>query len=231
MQPLDRINPFADRQVAQAYDAWYDEQLGATVHRLQQELVLQLARPVAGERALDVGTGTGHYAHRLATLGLTVSALDASAEMLAVAQSKPGEIDWRLADAHQLPFPENSFDLVVSVTALEFLKDPAAAIADMLRVLRPGGRLVLGTLNARGPWGEMYREMGRDPASPFFHARLLTSEELVALLAPYGTVTWNSAVFVPPSGRGLALAAAREFLGRLFQRDRGALLVGKVVKR
>ena len=230
MTSSSRTNPFRDTRVAQEYDPWYADPLGATVDRLQKALVLRMARPRAGERALDVGTGTGNYACALARLGLRVTGIDASEAMLSVARAKPEPVTWQQGSAEELPYQDASFHLVISVTALEFFAYPERAIGEMVRVLAPGGRLVVGTLNARGPWGEMYASAGKDPASPFHHARLYTSQELVALLAPYGPVRWSSAVFVPPTGRGLAFAGIRARFGQALQRDRGALLVGRTDK-
>ncbi|MHB1317027.1 MAG: class I SAM-dependent methyltransferase [Anaerolineae bacterium] len=230
MSPDPAANPFEDVRTAEAYDPWYAEQLGATVDRLQKDLVLRMARPLPGERALDVGTGTGNYACALAARGLEVTGIDPSEAMLAVARLKPQPVTWLQAAAECLPCEDDSFDLVVSVTALEFVADPRRALQEMFRVLRPGGRLVVGTLNARGPWGKLYTRLGQDPASPFHFATLYTAKRFEALLAVHGDVRWSSAVFVPPSGRGLAVAGLLEHLGRALRRDRGALLVGRVDK-
>lgn len=221
-------NPFEDARTAEGYDPWYTERLGATVDRLQKDLVFRMARPRPGERALDVGTGTGNYACALATRGLAVTGIDPSEAMLAVARRKPQPVTWLQGPAERLPFDDGSYDLVVSVTALEFISDPRRALEEMFRVLKPGGRLVVGTLNARGPWGEMYARLGEDPASPFHVATLHTAERFEALLAVHGEVRWSSAVFVPPSGKGLAVAGLLEQVGRAFRRDQGALLVGRV---
>jgi ubiquinone/menaquinone biosynthesis C-methylase UbiE len=221
-------NPFEDVRTANAYDPWYAERLGAAVDRLQKALVMRLARPRPGEHALDVGTGTGNYACALAARGLRVTGLDPSEAMLAVARSKPQPVSWQQGAAEDLPYQEGSFDLVVSVTALEFMADPGRALAELFRVLAPGGRMVVGTLNAAGPWGELYARLGQDPASPFHDARLSSAASFVAALSLFGPVRWSSAVFVPPSGRGLALAGLCERWGQAFERDRGALLVGRV---
>jgi ubiquinone/menaquinone biosynthesis C-methylase UbiE len=224
------VNPFEDVRTAQEYDPWYAERLGATVDRLQKALVLKMARPRPGERALDVGTGTGNYAGALAARGLEVTGIDPSGAMLAEARAKPQPVTWLQGAAESLPCEDGSYDLVVSVTALEFMADPRLALGEMYRVLRPGGRMVVGTLNARGPWGELYARLGQDPASPYHYATLYTAERFEALLAALGDVRWSSAVFVPPSGRGLAVAGLLETMGRTFRRDQGALLVGRVNK-
>jgi SAM-dependent methyltransferase len=150
--------------------------------------------------------------------------------MLAQARAKPCRVAWQQAAAERLPYADESFDLVVSVTALEFMRDPRVALEEMHRVLVPGGRLVVGTLNALGPWGRFYARLAADPAVPFYHASLHTPERLVDLLSMIGPVRWQSAVFVPPSGRGLAIAGLLERLGQRYCRRKGALVVGRVRK-
>jgi len=230
MTSLSRINPFTDPRLAAQYDPWYADRLGATMDRLQKQLVLRMAAPCPGECALDVGTGTGNYACTLARRGLQVIGVDPSAAMLGIARRKAEPVTWQLGAAENLPYRDASFPLVISVTALEFVRDVGQALAEMYRVLKPGGRLVVGTLNARGPWGEFYGRLALDPASPFHHARLLTAEAFTQELGRLGTVSWSSAGFVPPSGRGLRVASILERWGRTFCRSQGALLVGRVNK-
>jgi len=223
-------NPFADAAVAAGYDAWFETALGATVDRFEKALVTRLAAPCPGEAALDVGTGTGHYAAFLAELGLRVTGVDPSREMLAVGRERGTPVDWRQADAIALPFPDASFDLVLSVTMLEFVADPAAALAEMFRVVRPGGRLVVATLNADGPWARARRREATRPGSPYAQARFLSARQFAALLGGLGTVTWSSAVHIGPHGSSLRHADAIERLGQALCRGRGALLVGRVSK-
>ncbi|MBM3190054.1 MAG: thiamine diphosphokinase, partial [Chloroflexi bacterium] len=224
-------NPFAADAVARAYDDWYETPLGAAVVRLQKELVLRLAEPRAGERALDVGTGTGLYAVALAGQGLHVTGLDSSEAMLSVARAKPAPVTWQQGDAASLPFGDESYDLVLCITGLEFMADYRRALAEMYRVLAPGGRFVAGVLNVRSAWGRMYfREAQRDERSPFRHAHLFDAGEFVAAISVFGEVQWNSAVFFGPTGRGLWAAGLLERLGQTLCRDQGSLLVGRVSK-
>lgn len=144
-----------------------------------------------GERALDIGCGTGNHSMWLAKKGLTVTGLDESPAMLAVAAAKTAgtglAVDWVLGDASALPFEGERFDLVVSVAAMEFIAARGQVLRDAMRLLRPGGRLVIGLLTRDSPWGEFYlREAGERADSVFANAHLFTEDELPALLdAPY----------------------------------------------
>jgi len=93
----------------------------------------------AGERVLEVGFGGGALLRTMRARGASVSGVDVSAEMVARARG----FDIRLAPADRLPFEAGRFDKAVSVASLYFWPDPAAALSELARVLRPGGRLVL----------------------------------------------------------------------------------------
>lgn len=100
----------------------------------------------AGQRVLDVACGTGVLAREVASrtgpLGL-VTGLDPSPGMLAVARELAPEIDWRAGVAESLPFPDRSFDTVVSQFGLMFFADRRQALREMLRVAKPDGRVAV----------------------------------------------------------------------------------------
>lgn len=107
-----------------------------------------------GDEVLDVGCGTGGgvraLATRFPTAGLVVG-IDKSETMVAEARARtaaarPGAcapVEFEVADAHRLPFPDASFDAAYSLRVFEIVGDPRAALAEMARVLRPGGRVVV----------------------------------------------------------------------------------------
>jgi ubiquinone/menaquinone biosynthesis C-methylase UbiE len=105
--------------------------------------------------ALDIGCGTGFLALQLASLGHRVIGLDAADEMLALARTKAiragVQATFRQADAEHLPYAAGVFDLIVERHVVWTLPQPAAALAEWRRVLRPGGRLVLVEGDWRGP--------------------------------------------------------------------------------
>lgn len=122
-------------------------------------------RLVAGERLLDVGCGLGEAALALAVdLGASgeVVGIDASAAMLAVARERSGAapcpVRFSAGDALALDEPDRSFDAVRSERTLQWVADPRAAVAEMARVLRPGGRIAL----IDSDWSTLRLDVGDD---------------------------------------------------------------------
>jgi arsenite methyltransferase len=126
------------------------EQLYATRDVLRRrELVRAALDARAGDRVLDVGCGPGFYVTELLEVvgrdGLIVG-VDSSADMLAVAAKRAEgheNVDFHEADATSLPVPDASFDRAIAVQVLEYVRDISAALAELRRALRPGGRVLV----------------------------------------------------------------------------------------
>ncbi|WP_127588502.1 MerR family transcriptional regulator [Paenibacillus koleovorans] len=101
--------------------------------------------PVAGERGLDLGTGTGNLAVKLMAAGVRMAGVDQSAEMLKVCKAKHPGLDTKLGNLMAVPFFDGEFDLVVSSFALRHLtvEQLPLALEEIARVLKPGGRVAL----------------------------------------------------------------------------------------
>jgi ubiquinone/menaquinone biosynthesis C-methylase UbiE len=143
------------RQVAAHWErraAHFDEDFGHSIRtpaeRAAWDRILDLVAP-RGEAcdALDVGCGTGFLSLELAARGHRVTGVDLAPAMLDLARQKAAAqglaARFEAADAENLPFAAGSFDLVMSRHVLWTLPHPEAAIADWIRALRPGGRLVV----------------------------------------------------------------------------------------
>lgn len=132
---------------------------------------------------LDVGCGTGFLALRFAELGYDVTGVDLAPRMIAQARRKAEQaaarIEFRVATATALELPDATFDVVAARHVIWNLPDPAAGLAEWLRVLRPGGRLVL----IEGTWTDN-EEIARKYARPT--ARLATWASEAATRLPFG---------------------------------------------
>lgn len=114
-------------------------------------VMTEVAGIAPGEAVLDVACGTGALtlsaAQAVGPLGSVVG-LDPNPEMLAVARRSSRLVEWCEAPAERIPFPDGAFDAVVSQFGLMFFDDRARALSEMMRVLRPGGRLVVAVCGA-----------------------------------------------------------------------------------
>jgi ubiquinone/menaquinone biosynthesis C-methylase UbiE len=200
--------------------ATYDNDAIHALHsEAQRQAWLALIQRWAGSGpidALDVGCGTAFLGLQLAGLGHRVVGVDCSEAMLALARAKASQaglaIDFRLADAEQLPFPPASFDLIVERHVLWTLPDPAAALTNWARVLRPGGRLVLIELAGRRRERDGYARISA--SLPLFSDQ--PAARVAALVAAAGfadplvepltdQVLWGE----PPERQRYALSAAK----------------------
>lgn len=173
------------------YDRWFETPLGKAVFKHERALVLDMLRPARGERILDGGSGTGLFTRAFADRGADIVGLDISWAMLRWARQKNETGSRRLVTGEmtRLPFGDGLFDKTVSVTALEFIADEKGAVAELFRVTKPGGIIVVATLNSLSPWADRRRESARrEPGSLFNRVHFRTPEQLLAAAPVPGTV-------------------------------------------
>jgi SAM-dependent methyltransferase len=167
----------------------------STAAPIRDEAALQLLVDAAGteldDTVLDVACGPGLVACAFARIASQVTGVDLTPAMLERGRALAAErglsnVDFQLGDVHPLPFADASFSIVVSRFAFHHFQDPAAVLAEMRRVCRPGGRVVVADLLASpnpDKAAAFHRmEMLRDPS----HARALSLAELRALFGAAG---------------------------------------------
>jgi ubiquinone/menaquinone biosynthesis C-methylase UbiE len=145
----------------EGYAQWapsYDEP-GNELLEIEQPVVHEILDALPVGVALDAACGTGRHAEHLASLGHTVIGVDATPEMLVVAREKLPGVELHEADLRDLPLPDDSVDLVVCGIALSHFPDLAPVFAELVRVLRPNGHLVLS--DSRGLIGDIGLPLAR----------------------------------------------------------------------
>ena len=123
----------------------YDRRWSLYIQRSVAQTVRRMGART-GERILDVGCGTGYLLRTLLdhVPGLILHGVELCPEMASVARERlPNDVVLQTGSADALPFPAASFDMVVSTSAFHYFPDPTTALAEMMRVLRPGGRVVI----------------------------------------------------------------------------------------
>ena len=136
---------------------------------------------------LDVGCGTGTTLAAIiaARAGVRAHGIDLSSNMVALARARLGDgATVQVADAERLPFADGSVDLVTCVDSLHHYPDPGAALAEMHRVSRPGGALVLGEWRAAAPFRQLLNWLL--PRLPEGDVRIYTAAELTRLTEAAG---------------------------------------------
>lgn len=130
-------------EMAEVYDHKYDQGPGRTYHEHISEQVMGDLPP--GGLLLDIGCGTGLFVERYCGRGGRAVGLDLSPRMIERARDRCSA-DWTVGTADALPFRDDIFDAASSLLAFSYFRDPDRMLAEVLRVLRPGGRLSLCTL-------------------------------------------------------------------------------------
>ncbi|MEV4613185.1 class I SAM-dependent methyltransferase [Kitasatospora sp. NPDC049258] len=168
-----RVNDY--NSFAEGYSA--ENETNLVNGHYERPAMLALAGDVAGRRILDAGCGSGPLFAALRDRGAVVSGFDASTGMLALARRRLGEgADLRVVDlGGPLPYPDGTFDDVVASLVLHYLEDWGPALAELRRVLKPGGRLI-ASVDHPFVVSLMHRQAGREAEYNYFDTTNWTEE-------------------------------------------------------
>ena len=228
MPLVDNLSRFDFDVIADTYDKWYETAEGAMYDRLEKKAVSRFLRQNAqGMKLLEVGCGTGHWSQFFSDCGFEVTGVDISESMIKVAQSKNiANASFQIADGHSLPFKDNSFDVTVAITTLEFVHDAELVLREMARCTRkPSGQLLIGVLNALA---RLNRNRQQSSESLYAKARLFTPGQTKKLLQSYGQAHVVTAGFIPRQKRLLPLSPFIDAVGRFLHLTYGVFIVGQV---
>lgn len=132
--------------------------LSAGIHHRWRRRAVRRARVRKGDRVLDCATGTGDLAIAFQRAGAAVVGVDFTPEMIALARAKAPAITFETADVMSLPYENESFDVASIAFGIRNVADPEKGIAEMARVVRPGGRVVVLEFGEPPAWFALYHK-------------------------------------------------------------------------
>ena len=212
---------------AVTYDSWYETAEGTLFDHLEKRALRRMLEGVPNKGSLlEIGAGTGWWSRFFSDAGFAVTGIDISPRMVDIAQIKSiPNATFKRADAHKLPFADESFSFAAAVTSIEFTRNPEKALSEMIRCTRSDGTLFLGILNA---WSPFNAERRKQTDSPFASARFFDPNALRDWLSPYGKVTTKLCAFPFSLKMPVPFAGAADDVSAFMGKRSGAFIAGKV---
>jgi len=208
------------------YDSWFETPCGTLIKQYESEMLLKFLNPLAKDKILDVGCGTGIFTIDVMAFGPMITGIDISQPMLRKAMDKTSQSGFTgiCADMCALPFADNSFDKVLSMTAIEFVVDAKKAIDEIDRVAKKGGSIVVTTLNSLSPWADRRLDAAKK-GHKLFKKIFFRSPDEMRSLVPANSVV-RTAIHFQKKDR-LSDIALIERQGKENHSDKGAFLAVK----
>jgi len=178
------------------YDRWFDTPGGKVLFETEVEAVRFLIdNEVLDKPLLEIGVGTGRFAREL---GIDVG-IDPSSKSLEIAKKRG--INVEKAKGENLPFKDKSFGAVFILFTLCFVEDPGMVLFEAKRVLKTGGRLIVGIINRESPWGQLYLKKKAEGHPLYGRATFYSVYEIVKMIEEAGMAVeaYSSTLCQPPS--------------------------------
>lgn len=185
------MNVFNQAHIAATYDDYYQTPFGKQVDEAEKLIIKRLIKNIMPQPLLEPGCGTGHWTEFFIQNGFNVTGIDASENMLTIAKSKNLPAAFIHASAEKIPFEDESFGFITSITMLEFVKDQNKVFQEMYRLLKPSGYILLGCLNQDSVLGK-----NKSNSQTFKNANFFTTEELTKKLEVFGTPVIEKGVYI-----------------------------------
>ncbi len=189
-------------EVANKYDSWYTTPMGRFVDEVETRLAFELFTPEKGMTVLDAGCGTGNFSIKLAERGARVTGIDLSTEMMAVAQEKARRRDLNIEflemNIYDQAFPDNYFDEVFSMAVFETLDESQQAFKELMRVLKPGKFLMIGTIRKDSAWGKSYEKRIQEDPNTIYRFSVFKSLQEFEDLDREHLIKTGQCLFIPP---------------------------------
>jgi len=206
------------------YDEWFETPIGKVVKEVEAGLILGFLNPEPEDRVLDAGCGTGVFTLDILTAGARVTGIDISRPMLNYAGRKTANHPFFgvQGDILHLPFHDSCFDKAVSITALEFIADAGSAVDELFRVTRPGGCVVVATLNSLSQWAVRRNVRPKEGEECLWESAFFRSPNELLALSPWKGMAKTVIHFKEDDDPEQAIKIER--LGQFRRLDTGAFV-------
>lgn len=187
------MNVFLKPEIASNYDEYYQSDFGKKVDKIEKAIIADLIKELPRNEMLELGCGTGHWSDFFSKNGFKVTGIDISEAMLDIAKDKKIDATFKVGDAGQIPFQDESFPCISSITMLEFVDNQDVVINEMYRVLKKSGWLLLGCLNKNSIIGK-----NKENDETFRDAAFLSIEDIQSKLEKFDILQIKSGVRLAP---------------------------------
>jgi len=210
------------------YDNWFKTPIGKVIKEYEVDLTMDMLKPGSGQCILDAGCGTGIFTEYFLNARAKIKGLDLSEPMLrrAAEKFKDRDFSYTAGDITKLPFEDETFDKVISVTSIEFIEDGKKAVDELFRVTKQGGFVLAATLNSLSPWAARRIEQGKK-GHPIFKNAIFRSPEEMLALAPGIAGEYRTCIHF---AKDADTEKAREIEEANKGLDSGAFLMAKWIK-